>query len=239
MKNQIKKVYQKCVRSGSINLSGVNIVSGKELAREFRYPSDLLDKISDDQWKIFAACGNPWLGIRIEPGWTILDLGCGSGVDTIIAAQSLKGGGFVVGLDLVFDMLKTSKRLFGDFPYQEKAKAYFLNGEGECLPFKNEVFDLIVCNGVLSLLPDKKAGINEMYRTLKVGGQITICDLIRYSPLPEYFYEHGESWAWCMAGAPSKVELGNLLEESGFSSIKFTWGKPFHYFATASIIVTK
>jgi len=236
MKTQVKKVYRRCVQRGSSNLSGVDIPSGKKLAKEFGYPSDLLKEIPASHWKTFAGCGNPWLHVKMRPKWRVLDLGCGTGIDTAVASKSLDKTGFVVGIDLVFEMVKASSALFNSYLCSERGKVSFLGAEGEYLPFKSHVFDLVVSNGVLSLLPDKRVALEDVYRVLKDGGRVIICDLVRLCPLPEYFYDLGDSWAWCMLGAPTKLELKDLLKNAGFSTIRFTWGKTFHYFATATAI---
>ncbi len=239
MKSEVKKVYRRCVCEGSVNLSGVNIPAGKELARDFGYPLDKLPGIPEHYWNTFAGCGNPWSSVKVKPGSTILDLGCGAGIDTVVALESTDKESLVIGIDLVFEMVLAGNRLINKLYPDGSERAYFLNGEAERLPFRADTFDLVICNGVLSLVPDKKEAVHDIYRCLKKHGRLVICDLIRLCPLPDYFYENEEAWAWCISGALSKMEVMELFESVGFSTDEFTWGKSFHYVGRATVIASK
>lgn len=239
MKARIKDVYTKCAREGSINLSKAQICSGRELANKFGYPMKKLGEVPDSHWRTFAGCGNPWKRIPVRSGWTILDLGCGTGIDTLLASKFIEDEGLVIGVDFVFDMVRSGHKLLKKLRTPGQVNAFFLTGDGEFLPFREQVFDLVVCNGVFSLFRDKKRAVEEIYRVLKKEGIFVSCDLVRLCPLPAYFYEEADSWAWCMAGAPSKVELERLLDGVGFSVSEFSWGQVLCYFARATVVGVK
>ncbi len=239
LRERIREIYKNCICEGSLNLSGIDIPYGKKLAEEFGYPEDVLRKIPGAYLNSFAGCGNPWSHVRVMPGWKILDIGCGCGIDMAVASGFLNDTGLVIGIDFVFEMVEAGINLVRHFLQDEKEKIFFLNGDGECLPFKERRFDLVVCNGVLSLFQDKAAVLKEIYRVLGDGGTLVVCDLIRLCPLPEYFYEDKSAWAWCMSGALSKTEIQNLFSDVGFSTLKFSWGNTLGYFGRATVLGIK
>ncbi len=239
MKDQVREVYRTCVSEGSLNLSGARISFGRRLAEELGYPEKVLRDIPESHWNTFAGCGNPWPHVKVKPCWKILDVGCGSGIDAVTASRYLAPGGLVVGIDFVHEMIDACRRLAESLPPYRRCCMYFLEGDGEGLPFRANTFDLVVCNGVFSLFEAKKRALEEIYRVLKNGGTLVVCDLIRLCALPQYFYECGDSWSWCMLGAPSRVEIENLFKDVGFSTVRFSWGRAMDYFGRATVTGVK
>jgi len=103
-----------------------------------------------------------------------LDLGCGAGFDTFVAAQLVGPEGWVAGVDLSPEMLAVAEagRVESSFPQIELRKATV-----EVLPFADATFDVALSNGVLNLIPDKPAALREVFRVLKPGGQLQACDM--------------------------------------------------------------
>jgi arsenite methyltransferase len=84
-------------------------------------------------------CGNPLSLVQIQPGWKVLDLGSGAGVDVFLAAMKVGDSGSVVGLDMTDAMLEKAR-------YNAKVGGFsnvsFEKGEIEKMPFADKAFNL-------------------------------------------------------------------------------------------------
>ena len=108
--------------------------------------------------------------ININPGGTMLDLGCGEGRHIFGVMEKfpdLKCIGLdphIESLDKAFEGLKFLESI-------SNTKTNFLSGSAYSLPFSDDSFDLVVCSEVLEHLHDYKDAIKEINRVLKPGGQ--------------------------------------------------------------------
>jgi arsenite methyltransferase len=140
----------------------------------------------------YCGVGNPFTLGPIHPGNTVLDIGCGAGVDTIIAALMVGSSGSVTGIDLVPEMLERAKdnaRLVGTLNVE------FMEGSAEELPFSDNTFDVVTSNGVFNLVVDKVKALDEVYRVLKPGGRFMFADQILAGELPKETKARIENWA--------------------------------------------
>lgn len=140
----------------------------------------------------YCGVGNPFTLGPIRPGDTILDIGCGAGVDTIIAALRVGASGSVTGIDLVPEMLARAienARLAGvdNVTFQESS--------AERLPFSDNSFDVVISNGVFNLVVDKVKALGEVYRVLKPGGRFMLADQVLAGELPKEAKARVENWA--------------------------------------------
>lgn len=128
----------------------------------------------------FAGTGNPFAAGTVRPGETVVDAGCGSGLDALIAARFVGPAGRVIGVDLTPEML----RVAGDaarmltWPHVAWHQAVV-----EALPLPDACADVVISNGVLNLTPDKLAALNEWARVLKPGGRLLAGDVLSGRPL--------------------------------------------------------
>ena len=224
IKAYIRELYARLANVGSANLSRAPIAAGKNLAHDLGYDTLNLS-ISNKAWDLFAGCGNPLEEIDIEPDWTIVDLGCGVGVDSQVAALSLRTPGRVVGLDITAEFL----RLARDYAsVRSKLYCHWIAGDAEQLPLKNETVNLTIANGSFNLIPQKEQALAEIHRILKPGGYLAVADLIRVGKMEPMTDNDEDAWAWCVAGALSTSEYDTLLRSKGFSwwrvSIKSSYG---------------
>lgn len=98
----------------------------------------------------------------------ILEVGCSVGFNCIGLAQRFPNA-VVYGIEPDADAVDIAENMSADIGLKN---AEFLTGVGECLPFEDETFDLIVCHTVIEHVKDVDTVISEMARVLRPGGKI-------------------------------------------------------------------
>lgn len=137
--------------------------------------------------------GNHLRHAHIDQGETILDIGCGGGIDTIIAARRAGPTGSVIALDFLPAMLERTAAAARE---ARLGNVRVLEGEMESIPLPDESVDHIISNGVLNLSPRKARAIAECARVLRRGGKFTVADLtLDERELPPEILTHPAAWA--------------------------------------------
>ena len=156
--------------------------TGRNLARILGYDETWLEGIPETTIESFAGTGNPFRMRKIEPGERVVDVGCGAGMDSLIAARMTGPKGQVIGVDMTPAMLHKAEA------GAQKAgirNVTFHKGFAEALPVADGWADVVISNGVLNLMPDKEAGLREMARVLRPGGRLQIGDILVDRAVPE------------------------------------------------------
>jgi arsenite methyltransferase len=130
----------------------------------------------------YAGVANPFSLGRLSPGERVLDLGCGAGTDTLVAAQMVTPEGHVTGIDMTPEMLAKARTAAAEMT---AANVEFVEGDVEQLPFADQSFDVAISNGVIDLIPDKDAVFSGLFRVLRPGGRIQIADVTIQKPVSE------------------------------------------------------
>jgi len=138
-------------------------------------------------------CGvaNPFSLGRLRSGECVLDLGCGAGTDTLVAAQMVGPGGRVTGIDMTPEMLDRARASAAEMGLDN---VELVEGEVESLPFASESFDVVISNGVIDLIPDKESVFAEIHRVLRPGGRIQIADVTLQRPVSEEGKRNIDLW---------------------------------------------
>jgi arsenite methyltransferase len=155
--------------------------TGRAWAQDLGYPPELAN-VPEAAVESFAGVANPWELGRLSVGERVLDLGCGAGSDSLVAAQMVGPEGSVIGIDMTPEMLAKARRAATEMG---AANVEFVEGEIELLPFADESVDVVISNGVIDLLPDKDTVFAEIYRVLRPGGRIQLADVTIQQPVSE------------------------------------------------------
>jgi SAM-dependent methyltransferase len=140
-----------------------------------KYDPELVGVLPEEVISSYCGVGNPFSLGPINKGDVILDIGCGTGVDTILAAMMAGPTGKAVGIDIVPEMLQRAR---SNVALTGLKNASFESTSGGILPFSDNEFDVVISNGVINLIPDKAALLKEVSRVLKPGGRLMLADQV-------------------------------------------------------------
>ena len=154
---------------------GFHFHTGRRLAALLGYADEWLEGIPESAIESLAGTGNPFSMGELASGERVVDMGSGSGLDSLIAARMVGPTGAVVGVDMTPAMLEKAR---GAAAASGLDNVEFREGYAEQLPVPDGWADVVISNGVLNLLPDKRAALHEMARVLKPGGRLQIGDIL-------------------------------------------------------------
>ena len=181
IKDVVRSVYERITTGG-----------GEPVARQL-YEGEELAEVPSGAIAWALGVGNPVRHAALRPGEAVLDLGCGGGIDTILAARRVGPAGRAIGIDLLDEMVDRSRanaREAGVDGWTE-----FRRGEMEDLPLPVESVDVVISNGVINLSPRKSRVLAEVFRVLKPGGRMCVADLTVEEDLPPEILTSDSAWA--------------------------------------------
>ena len=147
--------------------------TGRDGLLGLHYNNKLIANLPATVADSFCGVGNPFSLGNIGQGEQVLDIGCGAGVDTILAALIVGPKGSAVGVDIVPNMIARAK---SNLQMMDLGNVNFQNTSGENLPFADNTFDVAISNGAINLIPDKEAAMSEILRVLKPAGRLMVAD---------------------------------------------------------------
>ncbi len=162
---------------------GFHFHTGRPLARVLEYRDEWLEGIPESAIESFAGTGNPFSLGELRPGDRVVDVGCGAGIDSLVAAKKVGPKGRVIGIDMTPSMLEKARHAAEEARLENIVE--FREGYAEALPVEDGWADVVISNGVLNLMPDKDAALEEMSRVLKPGGRLQIGDILVQKAVPE------------------------------------------------------
>jgi arsenite methyltransferase len=165
--------------------------TGRAWAQELGYPEPELARVPDSTVESFAGVANHWVLGRIEPGEVVLDLGCGAGTDLLIAAQMTGSTGRVIGVDMTPTMLQRARASADEMGIDNVELHESLI---ESLPLDDASVDVVISNGVIDLVPDKDAVLDEIDRVLRPGGRLQVADVIIHEEVSEDARKRIDLW---------------------------------------------
>lgn len=146
------------------------------------YAPEEIDSVPRDAAELALGVGQPVAHARLRPGDTVLDLGCGAGIDTLLAARAVGPRGRAIGLDMTPEMVARARR---NAEAARLDNVEILEGLIEQIPLPDAAVDVVISNGVLNLSTRKSRVLAETLRVLRPSGRVSITDLVLDEALPE------------------------------------------------------
>ncbi len=202
---------------------------GLKNAQAHGYKQVWIETIPSQVWQYCAAVGNPFAQSDIKKGDTVVDLGCGAGVDLLVSALLVGDHGSVIGVDITPEMVKkaTYHATLAGFSNVKVLESSFDN-----INVEDESVDVVISNGAINLTSCKESVFAEIYRILKPHGKLFFADMIDISVEEENCCSieknascctaDEEDWANCVAGTLRQDELIEIIENSGFRDVECT-----------------
>lgn len=163
------------------------------------------------------SCGGAINYAEPQTGEVCVDLGSGRGTDVLRMAESVGETGFVYGIDISDGMLEKARKNAYKFNVKN---VEFIRCELEKLELPDNKADLVISNCTLNHAENKQAVWNEIYRILKKGGRFVVSDIYATVPIAEEYRTDPVAIAECWAGAVTRNEYMQQLEEAGFATIE-------------------
>ena len=165
---------------------------GPESAKTLGYDAGEIDSLPIQVSESFAGVGNTLRLGDILPGQTVLDLGSGAGMDSILAARQVGPAGRVVGVDMTDEMVSKAKRNARDVGL---SNIEFRLAEIDALPVANDTVDVVVSNGVFNLCHNKPKVLAEVFRVIRPGGRLHMADILLEDGVTPQEVERKGTWS--------------------------------------------
>jgi len=164
---------------------------GRHFAESLGYPQDLLVGLPSVAVDAFSGVSNVAIFADIPEGVTVLDLGCGAGLDSLIAAQRTGSKGKVIGVDFSDAMLACARQAAAEVGVDN---VEFYQADAEDLPIEDGLIDVALVNGIFNLNPVRGAIFRELARVVRQGGAVYAAELILREPLPPEIQDSETNW---------------------------------------------
>ncbi len=199
-------------------------------AKAHGYKQEWIDTLGSKVWEFCAAVGNPFESANIKEGDTVLDLGCGAGVDVLVSRLLVGENGKVYGVDITPKMVEVASKHAHDAGY---TNVKILESGFDRIALEDESIDVVISNGAINLTSCKESVFAEIYRLLKPKGKIYFADMIDISEASDECClveqnsccdtsDSEEDWANCVAGTMQENRLIELIQKAGFKDVECT-----------------
>ncbi len=152
---------------------------GRAFAESLGYPLARLNSLPRPAVDAFAGISYPLAHADLQLGETVLDLGCGAGMDAIIIGCQVGPSGHVHGLDLSAEMLECAR---ANVVAAGLGNVTLHHAPAETVPLGDGSVDGVVVNGIFNLCPIKQQAMNEVHRVLRRGGRLLVSEIVLREP---------------------------------------------------------
>ncbi len=212
--DSVRDQYAAVARSGLSNDSA----AVRAVAAAFGYSEQQLSSLPAES-NMGLSCGNPVAVAALRPGEVVVDLGCGGGLDVILASRQVGPTGKAIGIDMTSEMIDRARAAATK---ADASNVEFHLATLDRLPLPDDSVDCVISNCVINLVPDKRRALDEIARVLKPGGRVAISDIALKQPLPEEVRSSLEAYVGCIAGAILIDDYRRSLEQAGFDAVTVT-----------------
>jgi arsenite methyltransferase len=189
--NITKSILEKYAKA-SVSMEGsFRYPTGAPALRKLGYEEAILRLLPESVQAAYCGVGNPFSLGAIDLGMAVIDIGCGAGVDTLIAAMIVGPGGNAVGIDMTPEMIDRANL---NLNQMKLPNVSFYQASAEQIDFPPENFDVAISNGVLNLVVNKARALAEIYKILKPGCRLMLADQVLTGEPPESKKDMLTSW---------------------------------------------
>jgi MoaA/NifB/PqqE/SkfB family radical SAM enzyme/SAM-dependent methyltransferase len=200
----------------------------EEILNPSRYDEADIEHVPDDARTRSYGCGSPVADAGLRPGETVVDLGCGAGMECFVAARQVGPKGRVIGVDMLPAMLDRARAsansVVRELGYDNLE---FRHGMLENLPLEDGSVDVIISNCVINLCPEKRRVFAEIRRVLQPGGHLVIADVASADEIPIDIQYNEKLRGECLGGAFQQQRLFELLADVGFGQVTMLKRVPY------------
>lgn len=189
IRDAIRKKYVNVARSP---VGRFQYPVGREGAQAVGYDAALLAGVPAEVLSFFCGVGNPFALGPIRESDAVLDVGCGAGIDMVIASRLVGRSGRVCGIDLISDM---AERARANLSVAGATNAQVEVAGAEAIPFGDSSFDVVISNGAFNLSPLKEQSFAEVHRVLRPDGRIQFADISLKEELPSEVVNSLDAWS--------------------------------------------
>lgn len=161
--------------------TGHHFHTGKDAARQVGYAPEQVDAFPDEVVACFAGVASPFALRQLRAGERVVDVGCGAGFDSLLAARTVGPEGSVIGVDMTPEMRQRAERNISETGL---GHVEIRPGLAEELPVEDGWADVVISNGVINLCGDKGKVLAEIRRVLRPGGVLQFADIANGRPVP-------------------------------------------------------
>lgn len=221
IKEITKARYGKCAESVvASSCCAVNATQSSSFAANpGLYTKEDLSSIPEIALSLSRGCGNPTGFADLRAGETVVDFGCGAGIDIVLAAKKVAPDGKVIGIDFSPEMIQKAKQAIMEAEIGSMVDLYI--AELDKTNLADNSVDVAMSNCVINLCPDKQEVYREAFRVLKPGGRLAISDVIYTEKIDPQIHERFKTtWSGCVGGAIKKDRYFNIIKSAGFTELE-------------------
>ncbi len=189
LRSEVSNIYSRVVTEPQ---GEVHFHRWPAYAAEFLgYDAEELAALPPETTSSFAGIANPQRIGPLHPGETVLDIGCGAGMDLLLAARRVGPTGRAIGVDMTDAMVeraRASARTAGLVQVEVR------KGDATFLPVEDASVDVVISNGVLNLVPEKERAFAEIVRVLTPEGRLHLADILLDVELSEDARRNIDLW---------------------------------------------
>jgi SAM-dependent methyltransferase len=216
VREKVSEAYARAVQSpagseccGAVQQKGVAAKLGG-------YRCEELSSVPENAVVNSLGSGDPVAVADLRPGDVVVDLGCGAGLDLLLAGERVGPEGRVIGIDMTDAMIDAAR---SNIEAAGRSNVEVRKGIIEHLPVEDGSVDWVISNCVINLSPEKERVFGEIARILKPGGRVSISDIV-VTDLPDRVRIDARHYSSCVAGAIDEHAYIDGLRGAGLTDIE-------------------